>query len=197
MQAPNRRLFIRPNKVNFGIDFLTAVKNRYILEDGPEEDGKEQVVVIGNKPVETIGFDSVIKQQSELSKLQDISLRSCAVSGAGDKGGIAKACPNIRKIDLSKNLLSSWEEVICIADQLQHLEVLNLSENKLKFPSVSPPLTGTFSSLKVLVLNRTGITWLRCSSVPLRGPCWRSSTWSLTIFAFQKGLQMFYRWSSY
>ncbi|XP_051676688.1 tubulin-specific chaperone E isoform X2 [Oryctolagus cuniculus] len=164
---PTGGSFIRPNKVNFGIDFLTAVKNRYILEDGPEEDGKEQVVVIGNKPVETIGFDSVIKQQSELSKLQDISLRSCAVSGAGDKGGIAKACPNIRKIDLSKNLLSSWEEVICIADQLQHLEVLNLSENKLKFPSVSPPLTGTFSSLKVLVLNRTGITWaevLQCAS---------------------------------
>ncbi|XP_062066631.1 tubulin-specific chaperone E isoform X2 [Lepus europaeus] len=164
---PTGGSFIRPNKVNFGIDFLTAIKNRYMLEDGPEEDGKEQVVVIGNKPVETIGFDSVIKQQSQLSKLQDISLRSCAVSCAGDKGGIAKACPNIRKIDLSKNLLSSWEEVICIADQLQHLEVLNLSENKLKFPSVSPPLMGTFSSLKVLVLNRTGITWaevLQCAS---------------------------------
>uniref|UniRef100_A0A8C9AU15 Tubulin-specific chaperone E n=1 Tax=Prolemur simus TaxID=1328070 RepID=A0A8C9AU15_PROSS len=101
---PTGGSFIRPNKVNFGIDFLTAVKNRYVLEDGPEEDGKEQVVIIGSRPVETIGFDSVVKQQSE---------------------------------------------------------------NKLRCPSGSAPLTGAFSALKVLVLNRTGITWaevLRCAS---------------------------------
>lgn len=60
---PTGGSFIRPNKVNFGVGFLTAVKNRYVLEDGPEEDGKEQIVIIGNKPVETIGFDSIIKQQ--------------------------------------------------------------------------------------------------------------------------------------
>ncbi|XP_032705670.1 tubulin-specific chaperone E isoform X2 [Lontra canadensis] len=164
---PTGGSFIRPNKVNFGVGFLTAVKNRYVLEDGPEEDGKEQIVIIGNKPVETIGFDSVIKQQSQLSKLQEISLRNCAVNGAGDKGAIAKACPNIRKVDLSRNLLSSWDEVLDIADQLKHLEVLNLSENKLSFPSGSPARTGTFPALKVLVLNRTGITWaevLRCAA---------------------------------
>uniref|UniRef100_A0A7N9CZ86 Tubulin-specific chaperone E n=1 Tax=Macaca fascicularis TaxID=9541 RepID=A0A7N9CZ86_MACFA len=103
---------------------------------------------------------------SQLSKLQEVSLRNCAVSCAGEKGGVAEACPNIRRVDLSKNLLSSWDEVIHIADQLRHLEVLNLSENKLKFPSGSA-LTGTFSALKVLVLNQTGITWaevLRCAA---------------------------------
>uniref|UniRef100_A0A8C0MF07 Tubulin-specific chaperone E n=1 Tax=Canis lupus familiaris TaxID=9615 RepID=A0A8C0MF07_CANLF len=134
---PTGGSFIRPNKVNFGVDFLTAVKNRYVLEDAPEEDGKGQIIIIGNKPVETIGFDSIIKQQSQLSKLQDISLRNCAVNCAGDKGAIAKACPNIRKVDLSRNLLSSWDEVLDIADQLKHLEVLNLSENKLSFPLAS------------------------------------------------------------
>ncbi|XP_054415385.1 tubulin-specific chaperone E isoform X4 [Pongo abelii] len=155
---PTGGSFIRPNKVNFGTDFLTAIKNRYVLEDGPEEDRKEQIVTIGNKPVETIGFDSIMKQQSQLSKLQEVSLRNCAVSCAGEKGGVAEGCPNIRKVDLSKNLLSSWDEVIHIADQLRHLEVLNVSENKLKFPSGSV-LTGTLSALKVLVLNQTGITW--------------------------------------
>ncbi|XP_061038189.1 tubulin-specific chaperone E isoform X2 [Eubalaena glacialis] len=164
---PTGGSFIRPNKVNFGVDFLTAIKNRYALEDEPEEEGKEQIVTIGNKPVETIGFDSVVKQQSQLNKLQEVSLRNCAVNGPGDKGGIAKACPNVRSIDLSKNLLSSWDEVVDIADQLKHLEVLNLSENRLKFPSRSPSPTGTFAALKVLVLNRIGITWtevLCCAS---------------------------------
>ncbi|XP_077024509.1 tubulin-specific chaperone E isoform X2 [Tamandua tetradactyla] len=164
---PTGGSFVRPNKVNFGVDFLTAVKKRYVVEDEPEEDGKEQIITIGNKPVETVGFDSIRKQQSQLSKLQEISLRNCVVNCAGEKGEIATTCPNIREIDLSKNLLSSWDEVIHIADQLKHLEVLDLSENKLKFPSGSPSLSGTLSALKVLVLSRTGITWaevLSCAS---------------------------------
>ncbi|XP_027626642.1 tubulin-specific chaperone E isoform X2 [Tupaia chinensis] len=162
---PTGGSFIRPNKVNFGIDFLTAVKNRYVLEDGPE-DAREQTVTFGNKPVETVGFDSVAKQQSQLSRLREISLRSCAVSSAGDPGGVAQTCPNIRKVDLSRNLLPSWGEVVHIAEQLKHLQVLNLSENKLQFPCTSASPTGTFSALKVLVLNHTGVTWaevLRCA----------------------------------
>ncbi|XP_021122044.1 tubulin-specific chaperone E isoform X2 [Heterocephalus glaber] len=158
---PTGGSFIRPNKVNFGVDFLTAIKNCY----EPEDDGKEHIVIIGNKPVETVGFDSIIKQQRQLTNLKEVSLRNCAVSYAGEKGGIAKACQNIRVLDLSKNLLSSWDEVICIALQLEHLEILNLSENKMKFPSASPSLTGTFSTLKVLVLNRTGITWAEWSFI--------------------------------
>lgn len=63
LRHPTGGSFIRPNKVNFGVDFLTAVKNRYVLEDEPGEDGKDQIVIIGNKAVETVGFDSIIKQQ--------------------------------------------------------------------------------------------------------------------------------------
>ncbi|KAM6218820.1 tubulin-specific chaperone E [Rhynchocyon petersi] len=164
---PTGGSFVRPNKARFGVDFLTAVKERYVLEDGAEEKGKEQVLVIGNRLVETVGFDSIAKQQSQLNKLQEVCLRSCMVNCAGEKGRIAEACPNIRKVDLSRNLLSSWEEVMGIADQLAHLDILDLSENKLHFPSASPSLTGPFSALKVLVLNRTGITWaevLHCAT---------------------------------
>uniref|UniRef100_G3WPP0 Tubulin-specific chaperone E n=1 Tax=Sarcophilus harrisii TaxID=9305 RepID=G3WPP0_SARHA len=155
---PTGGSFIRPNRVNFGVDFLTAIKNRYGLENTKEEDGNE-MIVIGNKPVETVGFDSIKKFQSQLNRLQEVSVWSSAVSCAGNKGEIAQTCPNIRRIDLSKNLLSSWNEVISIAAQLKYLEVLNLSENKLKFPYDSPSPSFTFSALKVLVLNRTGITW--------------------------------------
>ncbi|XP_011791147.1 PREDICTED: tubulin-specific chaperone E [Colobus angolensis palliatus] len=184
---PTGGSFIRLNKVNFGTDFLTAIKNRYVLEDGPEEDRKEQIVTLGNKPVETVGFDSLMKQQREEERrnsLQKPSCRCVPKGGGGARGDLEGVCRvwnfwqpdsfpfhlmrrpqqnqgypvDIRRVDLSKNLLSSWDEVIHIADQLTHLEVLNLSENKLKFPSGSA-LTGTFSALKVLVLNQTGITW--------------------------------------
>uniref|UniRef100_F6Z6T8 Tubulin-specific chaperone E n=1 Tax=Ornithorhynchus anatinus TaxID=9258 RepID=F6Z6T8_ORNAN len=165
---PTGGSFIRPNKANFGVDFLTAIKNRYVLEDEEEDVRREQALVIGNRPVETVGFESIKKRQSQLNRLQEVSVCGYAVNCAGPEGEITKMCPNIRKIDLSKNLLSSWDEVTRIADQLTDLEVLNLSENKLKFPPVdAPPSPGTFSALKVLVLNRTGITWtevVRCAS---------------------------------
>ncbi|XP_051050691.1 tubulin-specific chaperone E [Phodopus roborovskii] len=163
---PTGGSFVRPNKANFGVDFLTALKKRYTLEDGSDEDGKSCSLIVGSKQVETVGFDSITKKQSQLRALQDISLWKCAVSCAGEQGRIAEACPNIRVVNLSKNLLSSWDEVILIAEQLNNLESLDLSENKLQFPCDSPTPTGTFSNLKILVLNKMGITWaevLRCA----------------------------------
>uniref|UniRef100_A0A8C6WBD7 Tubulin-specific chaperone E n=2 Tax=Nannospalax galili TaxID=1026970 RepID=A0A8C6WBD7_NANGA len=164
---PTGGSFVRPNKVNFGVDFVTALKKRYALEEEADEDGKACSLKVGCKQVQTVGFEHITKKQSQLRALKDISLSKCAVSCAGEKGGIAEACPNIRVVDLSKNLLSSWDEVILIADELRDLETLSLSENKLQFPldSLTPP--GTFSTLKILVLDKTGITWaevLHCAS---------------------------------
>nr|KAF6302633.1 tubulin folding cofactor E [Pipistrellus kuhlii] len=93
---PTGGSFIRPHKANFGVDFLTALRARYEDEPEEEEDAKKQIVTIGNIPVETIGFGSVIRKQSD---------------------------------------------------------------NKLRFPPASPTPTGSFSALKVLVLNSTGVTW--------------------------------------
>ncbi|GAB5578347.1 tubulin-specific chaperone E isoform X3 [Prionailurus iriomotensis] len=119
---PTGGSFVRPNKVNFGVDFLTAVNNRYVLEDGPEEDGKEQPVTIGNKPVETIGFDSVIKQQSQLSKLQEVSLRNCVVLRC------APGWPVLEELYLKSNDISISERP---ADVLQTVKLLDLSSNPL------------------------------------------------------------------
>ncbi|XP_042542157.1 tubulin-specific chaperone E isoform X3 [Dipodomys spectabilis] len=130
--------------------------------DNPERgkhDGSHEGTVYFKCRYPTGGSFIRPNKQSQLSRLRDISLRKCAVCGAGEKGRIAEACPNIREVDLSQNLLSSWDEVTQIAGELALLEALNLSENKLQFPSDSLSLTGTFSTLKVLVLNQTGITW--------------------------------------
>ncbi|GAB1301430.1 Tubulin-specific chaperone E [Apodemus speciosus] len=191
---PTGGSFVRPNKVNFGEDFLTALKKRYVLKDGPDDEEKSCSLKVGSKQVQTIGFEHITKKQSHLRALQEISLWKY-----------------IRVVDLSKNLLSTWDEVILIAEQLRNLEALDLSENKLQFPSDSPPLTRTFSTLKTLVLNKTGITWTegsscddvaeqgqrtlpdtefsflpRCCTAPLHGQASRNFTLSLTVFPSQK-----------
>ncbi|NWU89937.1 TBCE protein, partial [Upupa epops] len=173
---PRGGSFIRPNKANFGVDFLTAVKDRYGLnnEQGVQH-GPEDILVFGKKTVEFVGMDSIAEQQRQenfkihfcqLTQLVDISVRECAVSHAGQEEEISRTCANIRHINLSKNLISSWETVTAIASQVRNLETLNISENKLKFPCTSPSVPGVFSKLRVLALNQTEITWtevLRCA----------------------------------
>nr|XP_054485556.1 tubulin-specific chaperone E isoform X3 [Agelaius phoeniceus] len=157
---PKGGSFIRPNKANFGVDFLTAVKDRYGLNDNQDvQCGAGNTVVFGTKTVEFVGMDSVAEQQRQLNKLVNISVRECAVSHAGQEEEISRTCANMRHINLSKNLISSWETVVAIASQVQNLETLNVSENKMKFPSTSTFTSSAFSNLKILALNQTEITW--------------------------------------
>ncbi|NXV27094.1 TBCE protein, partial [Rissa tridactyla] len=167
---PKGGSFIRPNKANFGVDFLTAVKDRYALNDERDvQHGTENTLVFGKKTVEFVGMDSIAEQQRQLNQLVDISVRECAVSHAGQKEEISRTCANIRHINLSKNLISSWETVTAIASQVQNLETLNISENKMKFPSTSTSVSGAFSKLRILALNQTEITW---AEVLLCAPGW-------------------------
>uniref|UniRef100_A0A8C3TTG1 Tubulin-specific chaperone E n=1 Tax=Catharus ustulatus TaxID=91951 RepID=A0A8C3TTG1_CATUS len=127
---PKGGSFIRPNKANFGVDFLTAVKDRYGLNDKQDvQYGTGNTVVFGTKTVEFVGMDSVAEQQRQVH------------------------------INLSKNLISSWETIIAIASQVKNLETLNVSENKMRFPSTSTFTSSAFSNLKILALNQTEITW--------------------------------------
>ncbi|KAM6280570.1 geranylgeranyl pyrophosphate synthase isoform 2-T2 [Porphyrio hochstetteri] len=166
-QHPRGGSFIRPNKANFGVDFLTAVKDRYGMSN--EQGGTENALVFGKKTVEFVGMDSIAEQQRQLNQLVDVSVRECAVSHAGQKEEIGRTCANIRHIDLTKNLISSWETVTAIASQVQNLETLDISENKMKFPSTSASVSSVFSKLRILALNRTGITW---TEVLLCAPGW-------------------------
>ncbi|XP_066473109.1 tubulin-specific chaperone E isoform X2 [Tiliqua scincoides] len=162
--------FIRPNKANFGVDFLSAVKKKYGLnEDEQDADSGKQksLLVIGKKTVETVGFDSVKEKQKQLNKLSRIVVDECAVSCAGKEEEIRRVCPNITEISLSHNLLSSWKEVIDIVCQVEGLETLDVSKNKMKFPPTSPPASRAFCNLRVLALTQTGVTWtevLLCAS---------------------------------
>eukprot|EP00076_Gallus_gallus_P048955 XP_423980.4 LOW QUALITY PROTEIN: tubulin-specific chaperone E [Gallus gallus] len=167
---PRGGSFIRPNKANFGVDFLTAVKGRYGLNEKQDaQNGIENTCVFGKKTVEFVGRDSIEKKQSQLHRLVHISVHECAVSHAGQKEEISGTCPNIRHIDLSKNLVAYWDTVIDIASQVPNLETLDISGNKMKFSSTSISASSAFPKLTTLALNQTGITW---TEVLLCAPGW-------------------------
>lgn len=163
---PTGGSFVRPKKADFGIDFLTALKQRYEVEVQEVFGGEE--VKISTKTVMMVGFEDV-KQKQSLENLTEVGLRRCKVSSSGPANEIRNTTPLAESLDLSGNLLSSWEVLAAITEQLDFLQVLQLSHNRLSISSNPTSLSPAFSCLRVLSLNSCALTW---SEVLYCAPMW-------------------------
>lgn len=61
-----------------------------------------------------------------LSLLQVVNLAPYNISSPGEPGEIERTCPNIADLDLSNNLMTSWESIAVIGKQLRNLRSLTL-----------------------------------------------------------------------
>ncbi|RIA87419.1 hypothetical protein C1645_286960 [Glomus cerebriforme] len=171
--VPNSGSFIRySSKINTGRSFVAAVIERYIGEEengtnlqGSEETSDEQKDLdvlhwAGTKlEVEALGWEKIRRKQRQLDRLNEVGLSFEQISSAGKPGEIKATCPNIIDLNLSKNLLSDWDTIASICEQLQKLEVLRLNYNRFQVLETSPRLPNTFTNLKSLSLNYTRISW--------------------------------------
>ena len=127
---------------------------------------------------------------SKLDALQEVVLRGCLVYGVGDSSEKLRKCtPGIQELDLSLNLLPSWQRLGDICKCLPNLTDLNarlvdsssflrvpvhelnifcifskffcllFSDNQLEMPSDVSQYTNSFSNVKVLKLNRVHYSW--------------------------------------
>nr|XP_002741754.2 PREDICTED: tubulin-specific chaperone E-like [Saccoglossus kowalevskii] len=134
---PTSGSFIRLKKAEFGISYCEALVERYGMPDD-EDMGIEKsewfFKTYGNKQkaVEMVGAQSVAK----LQRNQDVT-----------------------ELDLSKNLLSSLEQVANITKQMKSLKTLKLSENRLQLPLQSTKLDTAFQNVSELFLNYMKLTW--------------------------------------
>lgn len=115
---PKGASFVRPAKVSFGVDYLTAVQQAYEINT---EEVLSEEISISSKKLEWEG----IKERS-LESLPTALLSRSEVNGAGAEGEIRKTTPNIQWLDLSRTLLSCWEDLAAIAQQLDHLKGIQL-----------------------------------------------------------------------
>ncbi|KAF4107786.1 tubulin-specific chaperone E [Onychostoma macrolepis] len=152
---PTGGSFVRPKKASFGVDYVTALKQRYEVKL-QEVIGEE--LTISSKTVMMVGFEDV-KQKQRLENLTEIGLRRCEVSGPGPENEIRNTTPLAQSLDLSGNLLSSWEVLAAITEQLESLQELQLSHNRLSISSEPSRLSPAFSRLRVLSLNSCALTW--------------------------------------
>ncbi|KAL1917454.1 uncharacterized protein VTP21DRAFT_3847 [Calcarisporiella thermophila] len=162
---PKGGSFIRPSpKIQVGRPFLEALREKYQDSDVSDSASTQEVDVkligkFGENAIETVGFDRVRRQMSQLDRLRLVGLDFMRVSTAGDPGEILETCPNITELDLSWNLLSNWEEVANITKQLLNLVVLRLDSNHLQSLSSPPNFHNAFSKLTTLSLNKTYTSW--------------------------------------
>ncbi|XP_047228704.1 tubulin-specific chaperone E isoform X2 [Girardinichthys multiradiatus] len=150
---PKGGSFVRPVKVSFGVDFLTAF---YMTYQFSTEKVLSEEISISSKRLEWFAV-----QERRFESLPSIVLNHCEVNGPGAPGEIRKTTPNVQWLDLSGSLVSTWEDVAAITEQLENLEGLQLSVNRISLTSDPWAHLRAFGNLKVLALNTCDITWLQ------------------------------------
>lgn len=78
------------------------------------------------------------------------------ISSIGKPNELKQLCPNIRELDISKNLISKWTDIFDICSQLDRLHWLNVSQNCLELPD---KMDCAFPGLKTLICGHCRLTW--------------------------------------
>ncbi|XP_019631019.1 PREDICTED: tubulin-specific chaperone E-like [Branchiostoma belcheri] len=170
---PTGGSFVRAKKVDpVRQTCYEALTDKYgMAEDGDTGINEEDLYVMGRSTkkimVEMVGAEKVSKQQSH-ENLREVDLRDHKIVGAGPDGILQKAAPHITELDLSKNLLPSWEEVAKITSQFHCLEILHVSENLLEEPEDPASLSPALQTIRTIFYNRVQLQTeqlLRCSTM--------------------------------
>ncbi|XP_061366915.1 tubulin-folding cofactor E isoform X2 [Gastrolobium bilobum] len=150
--------FVRPKNLNQGISLLEALESRYRSDSTKDEEDEMYVLSTSNKrvSVQLLGKDKIHDKLSRFEELTSASLSYMGVSSPGVPCDIKTTVPNIKELDLTGNLLSEWKDVGTICEQLPALGTLNLSNNLMSPYKSELPL---LKSIRVLVLNNTGVDW--------------------------------------
>ncbi|KAF8077772.1 hypothetical protein FPV67DRAFT_1402566 [Lyophyllum atratum] len=162
-RVQNSGSFIRPSANIFhGRSFLEALASKYI--EIPHGSESQESVVLGSSQgaivVEAVRLDKIRGNLSNLGRLREVSLDNQDVARCDPPGTIRETCPNIRGLDLSTSLLSGWDDVALITQELPILQRLGLNRNRLQPVTNCAAMETAFLRLTELQLNGTMLTWL-------------------------------------
>lgn len=167
----------------------------------------QETVVLGSSQgtieVEAVSLDKIRQKFARIDQLREISLEHANVVKGDEPGLIRQSCPSmlstditvfllfiyfilidVRGLDLSSSLLSTWEAIAEITRELPSLQRLSLkyvifyfsrtvdaelvplcSRNRLKLPSNIQSLEGAFLNLTDLQLNATFLSWAEMQAI--------------------------------
>ncbi|KKZ61899.1 hypothetical protein EMCG_03598 [[Emmonsia] crescens] len=184
---PTAGSFVRPTRqADQALSFLQAANEKYVsglenMSSGHGDVPSSKPIEISGKIVEEVGFEKIRKQLAELQELRIVLLDGMRVYGvlAGEGSqeeyeneleSIAKTCPKIVELDLSRNILRKWANVADICEQLKHLKILKLNGNR--FDKIDESVT--LGGISELALDETLMEWQEAAAVSKRFPSLRS-----------------------
>ncbi|XP_055695398.1 tubulin-specific chaperone E [Lutzomyia longipalpis] len=157
--CPNAGSMIRPGKIAPFDSLAGAIEKRYVLNIGNPLDEnlmREAKENVKASIFEFVGAEKIMKKQSHVEHLEDISV---AYSNAQTAGNLMPFC-NLVTVNLTATLIWNWKIVADIASQLPRLSYLNLSQNRLVLPSDLDivDLEPSFRHLKDINLSDCGLS---------------------------------------
>ena len=128
------------------MSFLGALHKKYASDHDVSTGTKpnsssEQSIEISGKIVEEVGFDKIRRQRAILQELQTVLLDGLYLAGLESNPWpkdrdhnywlqqikkLTEVCPKIVELDLSRNLIENWMDVVGICKALPMLRSLKL-----------------------------------------------------------------------
>ncbi|KAL0860107.1 hypothetical protein ABMA27_010417 [Loxostege sticticalis] len=161
---PGAGSFIRPNKIAPFRTCAEAIRKYYGDREDETVAAHRRTVInewkreMGAPFIEMVGFEK-IHQKQKFDRLLEVCVHDQNVSKAGD---VAALCPNVRSIDVSRNLFCSWREVIQLSAQLPDLRELDVSKNRMAIDMPEETLmleSVNFANLQKLNISVCDYEW--------------------------------------
>ena len=122
--------FIRPSRqCDTPLSFLEALEQKYALSSSAD-----MSIQISGKTVEEVGFEKIQRQLQKYQDLEVVILDKRCISvdehfkqKSGQSLRIANLHLRIQNLDLSRNLLETWMDILSICYPLKHLQTLNVA----------------------------------------------------------------------
>ncbi|KAK3107515.1 hypothetical protein FSP39_016332 [Pinctada imbricata] len=131
------------------LSMVEAIRNKYADDDDSEFD----YIQVHSK-------GSIMTDSGHLFLPPILALDDCRIQTAGDQNQLLSYCNTVKELDLTKNKISDWSEVLKMLRCLPKLWFLNLTSNPLQRASwPDGNIADSFSNIKHLILNNTEVDW--------------------------------------
>ncbi|XP_062572446.1 tubulin-specific chaperone cofactor E-like protein isoform X2 [Saccostrea cucullata] len=134
---------------------MTSLVDAIVAKYGPGDDESFDFIAVPRRRRESTSSENDVLILPPALVLDDEGINSI-----GDIKKLKEMCGSITELDLTKNLLTDWKDILCLIDCMPRIKFLNLCANFLDNDSWPDDMDlAAFSELQHLILNNTGVSW--------------------------------------
>lgn len=166
---PTSGSLVRAHKLTPRRSFVEAIKLKYIESNEISDELLPQPTG-HDRTIEYVGFEKAsFSYISSFKRHTELSLINLQIAFCGEESHeFFQVFSRVETLNLTNNLLPSWDEVAKIISLFPSLTKLVLSYNRITCPEQNSNLGGYFAKLNTLVIDNFNYDWndvLQCASL--------------------------------